>query len=167
MKYHSATPNKSQCNIVNTIFREEGNPSGPDSTAFCCDQKDHSTCQRNGLPSWAFEAYDFSWLMVRGPLEREKLAAQLCSNGPFIFILRYAGGGGHSFVVGDYEYDEETDEMFLWVHDHSWTSLRQHEEERTPTPYLRWTYEDYAMGRWGGEIHEHDVNYVYIAPGAE
>ncbi|MDR4468459.1 MAG: hypothetical protein MRJ68_09195 [Nitrospira sp.] len=167
MKYHSTSPNKSQCNIVNTTFRGEGDPSGPDSQAFCCADKYHNNCQRNGLPSWAFDAYEFSWLMVKGPLEREKIAAQLCSNGPFIFILRYAGGGGHSFVVGDYDYDPDTEEMALWVYDHSPLSTDPNTSEPSPTSYLRWTYQDYVEGQWGGEIHEHDVNYVYITPSME
>ena len=167
MKYHSQLPNKSQCNIVNTIFRRDGDQSGPDRNAFCCGNKEHADCHNNGLPSWAFIEYGFDWLMVRGPLEREKLAAQLCSNGPFIFILSYANGGGHSFVVGDYDYDPETEEMLLWVHDHSWTLENNSLNKKIPTPYQVWTYEDYAMGRWEGKIHNHELNYVYVTAPAE
>lgn len=162
MRYHTTSPDPSQCDIIGTIAgKDVGNP------VDCCSNLDQGNCQRNGLPSWAFEEYGFNWLMVQGPLEREKLAAQLCSNGPFIFLLRYSGGGGHSFVVRDYFYDEDTKELSLWVHDHSWTSTDLNEQAPTPTPYELWTYEDYEAGRWEGEVHTHDINYVYITSPTE
>ncbi|QPD03910.1 MAG: hypothetical protein Nkreftii_001684 [Candidatus Nitrospira kreftii] len=156
MKYQTNSASPNQCDIVTAIVAKE-----QPSIGNCCG---NSGCQTNGLPSWAFEEYGFNWLMVQGPLEREKLAAQLCRNGPFVFILRYVGGGGHSFVVGDYDYDPDTDELSLWIYDHSWTSTQLNDEQRSPAAYQLWTYESYAQGRWNGEIHEHDVNYVYINP---
>lgn len=162
LRFHTDSIHPRQCEILSDIMGKdiEGNLD-------CCGNKNQGNCQRNGLPSWAFEEYGFNWLMVEGPLEREKLAAQLCINGPFIFILRYSGGGGHSFVVSDYFYDEDTKELLLWVHDHSSDLNGPDSTELSASRYHLWTYEDYKAGRWGGEVHTHDVNYVYITSPTE
>ncbi|MDH5666758.1 MAG: hypothetical protein OEY86_01940 [Nitrospira sp.] len=151
MRFHTNSSPPNQCDIIGRIASKEIGQS-----VNCCRNIDQGNCQRNGLPSKAFKEYKYGWRWVKGPLEPEKLAAQLCSNGPFIFILRYSGGGGHSFVVRDYFYDEDTKKLSLWVYDHSGPDSNGIDEI--------WDYEDYAMGRWGSEIHTHDVNYVYITP---
>jgi hypothetical protein len=147
MSFHTQSPYPNQCDIATEVARQRR------SVVDCCANPDHSDCDRAGLPSWAFKEYGFNWKVVQGPLKPEKLAGQICDNGPLIFILRYAGGGGHSFVVGDYEYDEETDGFSVMVYDHSWGGH-----------YALWPYEDYVSGRWEGMIHTHDVNYVRITP---
>jgi hypothetical protein len=148
MSYHTQSTYPNQCDIATEIARQRRG-----SAADCCADKDHPDCDRTGLPSWAFQEYGFNWKTVKGPLKREKLAGQICDNGPLIFILRYVGGGGHTFVVEDYEYDEDTDDFSVWVYDHSWGGR-----------YIRWPYENYVSGRWEGKFHEHDVNYVGIIP---
>ena len=159
MKFHDEGHefNTSQCNIVDTVY-VDGEPTADDSAAFCCNNPDDAQCQKNGLPSMAFAAYGFDWRVVAGALEREKVAGQICYNGPFIFLLRYAGGGGHTFVVRDYDYDEDTDEMTLSVYDHSGIG-----DERIPTSFVDWSYKNFQKGLWLGTKHEHYADYVLIS----
>ena len=144
MRYH-VEDRVEQCDVVSTAL----------NTPNCCNAPWSIACQKNKLPSLALTAFGFEYRTV-GPLEPKRLAAQICDNGPFIFVLHYAGGGGHSFVVDDYEYDEELDELFVWVNNHSSNS----KDDRTS--YSPWRYEDFAAGRFFGTTHRHSYDYVQI-----
>ena len=163
MKFHGANAgtNISQCNIVNTVYNF-GQPTDGDATAFCCDQigRYDSTCQKNGLPDQAFDAFGFTWKWVVGPLQPKKVAGQICHIGPFIFVLLFQNGGGHSLVVKDYVDIGGT--LYLLVHDHSW-ELDGY-IERTPLPFELWPYDAFANGEYLGMTHEHAFDYVQILP---
>ena len=94
-----------------------------------------------------------------GPLNEEHIFGQLCKTGPFIYVLKFDGGGGHSLVVKDSAYING--ELFLWVHDHSW---KDGTNPRIATPVYRISYKDFVAGVWGTDNYIHDFDYVQIKP---
>ena len=89
-----------QCEMVNAIYA--GGQQAADGRPLCCNDPNHTPCQQNGWPHQVFNEFNFEWKYVRGPLSPQNVEKQIDGNGPFIFVLLYAGGGGHSFVVKDY-----------------------------------------------------------------
>jgi len=143
MKAHDIS--LAQCDIASTV-PSENDPKD------CCgpDQSDYK-CARNGRPEYVFNAYEFPYRVITRPLEPEEISWQLCNNGPFIFLVLYDGGGGHSYVVSDYYL--EGSQMFLWVIDHK--SQR----------FQRWSYDQFLTGAVQvGVQHHHDWDYVCIGP---
>ncbi|MBA3965963.1 MAG: hypothetical protein H0X47_09330 [Nitrospirales bacterium] len=151
-----------QCNIVNTVYQN-------DLTTNCCGNSatsPPSECWRNGWPEEAFNNYAFNWEWVEGPLREATLAGQLCSNGPFIFVLLFEGGGGHTFVVKDLEYlkdgDTDTGKLFLWVYDHY--GVTDDPNNLSPTDFQLWSYDAFVDGLWNGGRFRHALDYVQISP---
>lgn len=163
--------NLSQCNIVDTVYNS-GDITAKDKDIPCCLKKYDGNCQENGLPDFAFTKFGFAWkwwnVAERGPLTPEEIKGQICQNGPFIMVLHYTrdgefSGGGHSLVVGDYE-EEIDDKFYVWVHDHSSMDEMNENEDRVPTPFELWSYDDYVKARWAGETHRHSFDYVQMLP---
>lgn len=153
-----------QCDILDRVYQDE-------LTTNCCRNGGiiPGECWRNGWPEEAFNNFDFNWEWVIGPLEKETLAGQLCENGPFIFVLLFEGGGGHTFIVKDLEYikdsNRNTGELSLWVYDHSWvTDESDDQNNRRPTDFQRWSYDAFVDGLWNGGRFTHDLDYVQISP---
>lgn len=173
MRFHDTEEemNLSQCNIVDTVYNG-GDTTAKDEDTPCCLNIWDGNCQENGLPDFAFTRFGFAWkwwdVARKGPLTPEEIKGQICQNGPFIMVLHYTrdgelSGGGHSVVVGDYE--EEIDgNFYLWVHDHSSKVETKENEDRVPTPFELWSYDDYVKARWAGETHRHSFDYVQIWP---
>ncbi len=101
---------KGQCDWVN----------GALSRGDCCGRRDFldslnrwftdtpSVCDEGGWPHWVFSTSGFEYERVRAPGTAnanewtayfDALKTQLCQNGPFISVIRWAEGGGHSQVV--------------------------------------------------------------------
>ncbi|MCS6292495.1 MAG: hypothetical protein H8J66_05420 [Nitrospira sp.] len=167
IKFHDADGkakrNTDQCNIVDTVL-DGGTPSAKAGDSPCCKDKYGGRCQQNYLPGPALGAYGYNYRLWKkatlGSMPDDKIRGQLCDNGPFIFIVYYPGGGGHSLIVRDY--DDAGDQIRLWVHDHSYVEDKN--GNRNPTPFELWSYDAYVNGRWQGEAHEHPFDYVLIQP---
>ena len=150
-----------QCDILERVYRDE-------LTTNCCRNGGTfpGECWRNGWPGEAFNNFAFNWEWVKGPLKKDTLAGQLCENGPFIFVLLFEGGGGHTFVVKELEYIKDsrtnTGELFLWVFDHSW--LTNDQNKRIPTDFQLWSYDAFVNGLWNGGRFTHGLDYVQISP---
>ncbi len=150
-----------QCDIVNQSLR----------TDQCCADKYHGDCQRNSWPHIALEANEFQWDWVRNALPKDKVQHLLCSVGPFIAVFLYPGGGGHSFVVEDYDIDGTDGQLYVWVQDHQgqWDPIKGEfltdaEGNRQTAAYRRVSYEAFASGEWEGAQHDHVFDYI-IYPG--
>lgn len=159
MSFHNAPIE--QCTIVNKVANEGKRTD--EGTPFCCKSTNiyQSECQKNGLPEQAFNNFGFDWRWWNGPLQQEQVAGQICSNGPFIYILWYEGGGGHSLVVRDYQMING--EMWLWIHDHSYM-VDNETGRRTPKPFKLRPYKEYAEGMYEGVQYTHAFDYVLINP---
>lgn len=174
MKFHGRK-NLEQCKIVNDILGRGVINSGGVETPFCCGTGVSfpgtglpfpGECWINGWPEWALESHNFYYELSSSFLQPDKLASQLCKNGPIIFILLYkTNSGGHTLVVEDYEVDKNRKKMLLWVYDHSWIDRKTSGGiQRIPKEYELWPYEDFAEGWWNGEQHIHDSDIVQIHP---
>ena len=159
MEAHDTTTH--QCNIVNTVYEDE-------LTTNCCGNGGAfpAECWRNGWPGEAFNNYGFNWEWVEGPLRESDLAGQLCLNGPFIFVLLFEGGGGHTFVVKDWEFLKEgatgAGKLFLWVYDHY--GVADGPNNLSPTDFQLWSYDAFVDGLWNGGRFRHALDYVQISP---
>ena len=152
-----------QCAIVNEV---KMNGSMVDDVPFCCL---HDGTGREGeckdyerWPDQAFDRFGFNWDWYPDLLSREEVAGQLCEVGPFIYVVFYEGGGGHSLVVESIEYDSITGDVFLWVYDHYWVN-----RDTYPSPaenVYQISYQDFLEGVWrnGRDIHAFD--YVQLFP---
>jgi len=150
-----------QCSIVNLLENRVGQLS-PSGGPFCCGDNNGifpGVCHKNGWPHKVFDRYGYDWRYTNGPLSEEDVKGQLCETGPFIYVLLYEGGGGHSIVVKDYKVVDE--ELFLFVHDHR--SI-ENTNPREPIPIYEIPYEDYAEGIWKEVKHTHSFDYVQIKP---
>ncbi|ULA60045.1 MAG: putative PeptidaseC392 domain-containing protein [Nitrospira sp.] len=67
-----------------------------------------SACDQGGWPHWVFTAsgFDYELLMAPGTPDPnewttyfEAFQRQLCQNGPFVSVIQWADGGGHTQVV--------------------------------------------------------------------
>jgi hypothetical protein len=143
-----------QCEMVNAVYA--GGQEATDGRPFCCNDPYHTACQQNGWPHQVFNKFDFEWNYVMGPLWQENVKKQIDSDGPFIFVLLYAGGGGHSFVVKDYQVIDG--ELFVAAYDHSST------QDKKAKNFWLWSYEEFAHGVYLGKAHEHFVDYVLMNP---
>lgn len=133
-----------QCEIASTV------PSGNDPKDCCSgSEREEYKCSRNGRPETVFWAYEFPFKVITRPLEPDEISWQLCNNGPFIFLLLFEGGGGHSYVVSDY--DTNGSGMYLWIIDH-----QSHKKKR-------WSYDQFMTGAVAAGVnHEHDWDYVCL-----
>lgn len=148
-----------QCDIVNkTYVRDTRTPD------FCCERQNRSgiKCQMNGWPHDAFDKFTFAWNWRDGALPQDLLTKQLCSNGPFVYLIFYPGGGGHSFVVKSQE--SINGQLYLWVHDHSY-DLGQ-DGTRRPRGYKLISYDQFVHGQYGNNQYEHGWDYLEIHPPA-
>lgn len=153
-----------QCDILERVYQDE-------LTTNCCGDSGTfpGECWRNGWPEEAFNNFAFNWEWVKGPLRKDTLAGQLCENGPFIFVLLFEGGGGHTFVVKDLEYiknsNMDTGFLSLWVSDHAWvTDETDDQNKRIPTDFQLWSYDAFVNGLWNGGRFTHGLDYVQISP---
>lgn len=133
-----------QCDIASNV------PSGNDPKDCCSwSERDEYKCSRNGRPEKVFKAYEFPYKVITRPLEPDEISWQLCNNGPFIFLLLFEGGGGHSYVVSDY--DTDGSEMYLWIIDHQSNKKK------------RWSYDQFMTGAVAAGVnHKHDWDYVCL-----
>jgi hypothetical protein len=149
----------SQCDIVNTVLNG-GRPKAGEP--LCCADMWNAVCQQNNLPGPALRAFGYEYKLWRkakfGRMPENKIRGQVCDNGPFSFVLYFAEGGGHSFVVADYA--DIDDEISLWIHDHSY--VLGDDNRRLATEFELWSYDAYVNGKWHGETHEHAFDYVLI-----
>jgi len=149
-----------QCNIVESVYQDE-------LTTDCCGNATiPGECWRNGWPEEAFNNFGFNWEYVEVPLKEDTLAGQLCQNGPFIFVLEFEGGGGHTFVVKDIDFIRDgsanTGQLFLWVYDQEGAPDPQ--DMLIPTDFKLWSYDAYVEGLWNGGNFKHALDYVQISP---
>lgn len=149
-----------QCEIVNKTYVRD--VTAPD---FCCVRPNRSDikCQKNGWPHDVFDKFAFAWNWQERALPQDQLKHQLCSNGPFVYLIFYPGGGGHSFVVKHYEPID--DQMYLWVHDHSYDLDR--EGNRRPRAFKLISYDQFVNGQYGNSQFEHGWDYLEIHPPAQ
>jgi len=174
MRFHGRNDLK-QCQIVNDILGQGTNP-GPVPKPICCGDgtvfpgtgvQYPGQCWINGRPEWALESQNFDYkVVVDPPLRPEKLANELCTNGPIIFVLLYKDSpGGHSLVVKDMVRDRDGKISHLWVHDHIWIDgVLNEDNDRIPTEYQLWPYQKFAAGLWNGDPHIHESDIVQIQP---
>jgi len=167
MRFHGRNTLK-QCEVVNNILGNGVTSSGGMTTPFCCGDGVFfpAQCWINGWPEWALESQNFNYSLVSGALKPDKLATELCNNGPIIFILKYRNSrGGHTLVVKDYVVDQARKKLSLWVYDHSWIDeVVNGKNQRIPLEYELWTYEKFAKAIWNGKQHIHDSDVVQIRP---
>jgi hypothetical protein len=151
-----------QCEIVNKTY--VGDATTPDDLPFCCVRPNRSDfkCQKNGWPHDVFDKFALAWNWWDGALPQDRLTNQLCSNGPFVYLIFYPGGGGHSFVVKHSE--RMNGQLYLWVHDHSY-DLDQ-EGKRRPRAFKLISYDQFVNGQYGNSQFEHGWDYLEIHPPA-
>lgn len=108
LEFHKVT--NGQCDWVN----------GSLSRADCCGVREFlaplnrwftdtpSACDQGGWPHWVFASSEFDYERLMAPRISDPtewaayfdaLKTQLCQNGPFISVIRWAEGGKHSQVV--------------------------------------------------------------------
>lgn len=132
IKYLRATdqapgdPDIKQCDIVNAVFKDElDSKTTPTLQPHCCKvgkeyevstglEQDESrkVCIRRGWPHWVFKTEDFRYKYSQidydpsstdpQGLSWEEITLQICDKRPFIFTIRWWGGGGHTVVVEGY-----------------------------------------------------------------
>ena len=156
-----------QCEIANKVQNRGRTPVV--GGAFCCGDVNAPTfpdgspypllCRRNGWPHKAFDRLNFHWKWFPEALPKQVLNGQLCETGPFIYVILFKGGGGHSLVVTDTA--EIDGEQVLYVHDHRWTN---NTFPRVATAIYEMSYKDFVDGVWGTSTHTHDFDYVQIKP---
>jgi hypothetical protein len=155
-----------QCEMVNAVYNivYVGEQKAADKKSFCCSAPYYITCQQNGWPHQVFNEFEWEWNYVRGPLWQQNVKKQIDGDGPFIFVLRYPGGGGHSFVVKDYHVIDG--ELFVVAYDHSYTQDRSAGKKK-PKKFFLLRYEEFANGVYLGKAYEHFVDYVLMNPDRE
>lgn len=119
MGYHnksepSSTPTDLQCDIVMNAFSSW--IGGTD----CCEEKvppdsinAPPVCVQGYWPYEVFNKYNFTYKSVAGPLDWEALTGEICAAGPFITVIKWSGGGAHTFVVKGYDQEpQQTVEVY-------------------------------------------------------
>lgn len=173
MEYHNKTQRKltdPQCDIVRKVF---GLSLG---RANCCETKitsdlidAPSECVLGGWPHWILEEYGFRYETVNTAFDWEALTGEICSIGPFISVIKWRGGGQHTFVVKGYH--ESTDEavepspvaplplQFVEVYD---PNLDDH-LDMTLDEFVG----DSPIKEYKYQLFSHTLDYVQIKPNAK
>jgi hypothetical protein len=150
MKFHGKS--FEQCGIVTDV--KVGGQPGPNGLPICCEDPDRIDCLKNGWPENALEKFQFdfkTWLYSTwGPLTAEQVAGQICDNGPFIYIIRYPGGGGHAFTVRNIQ--KVGSQTMVDIFDHISGNFKA-------IPYQK-----FIDGWWNAAQYIHDSDIVQIEP---
>jgi hypothetical protein len=159
MQFHKV--DVAQCQIVNDVRAEGGlNETG---LPYCCESANvyGTQCQKTGYTEDAFDWFGLDYGWSEGALTHRQIAAQICLNGPFIYVIAYEGGGGHTSVVKDYRMDDDGN-MFLLVHQHEFYT--DDTGRRYPAPFKERQYEYYRNGSYDGWENTLEYNLVQISP---
>lgn len=129
MAFHNAP--RPQCELYSTAYRNRLTNAG---VANCCafdspDIPDNTapdptslttgnfTCLRSGWPGLVFNRSGLDFSLRKNPLEWEGVKDQLCRQRPFIFIVTFRGGGGHSQAVKGFVQADDSSRVVI-VDDH-------------------------------------------------
>lgn len=111
MAFHKVP--RRQCELYNTAYQNRltiagvtdccafDSPETPDNTAPDPASLTTGTfaCLRTGWPDLALKRSGLDFSLRKNPLQWESLKNQLCGQRPFIFVVKFRGGGGHSQAV--------------------------------------------------------------------
>lgn len=129
-----------------------------DGKPFCCDKDNavyDANCAQNGYTWEVFDRYDIFYRWRAGALNEERIAQEICENGPFTYSIDDGGGGGHTLVVRDYWIADG--EMWLEVDNHE----SYYDEPRGFQPMLFLEYKEGRISR-DGKPNIVDYNFVRI-----
>lgn len=107
MAFHNGKTIHDQCQIVSNSVDLEFN------RVDCCPSDTASSrpeCMGGGWPSAVFNQYDFDYQVVEEALDWESLTNEICSTGPFLYVLNLEGGGKHALVAAGYRTANITEE---------------------------------------------------------
>lgn len=95
-----------QCDIVSSSSDPKTEamdccPENPDKPSYSSD------CMVGGWPSVVFENYGINYVSVNEALDWDSLTNEICSNGPFLYVIDLADGGRHALVVTGYRTTDE------------------------------------------------------------
>lgn len=119
MDSHGQT--EAQCFIIDETNRDDLDELG---VSTCCgDNGQADGCFTAGWPGTPLKSFFYQYELRKvvedgdAPPTWKEIAQEICQGRPFIFAMRWAGGGKHTFIVKGYAV--ETDgEQVLHVYDH-------------------------------------------------
>lgn len=152
MKFHGKSFD--QCKIVTDVKHGGQDFNG---SPICCENPGRIDCLQNGWPENALDKFNFSfgtWSYITPnpgiPPSPKQVASQICDNGPFIYIVTYPGGGGHSFTVRKIR--QVGNQILVDIFDHRFNNFKE-------IPYQK-----FVEGWWDGARYTHDSDIVLIEP---
>jgi hypothetical protein len=157
MSFHEM--NLYQCQSVNQI--KAGNLKDSITGAdYCCEEKNifNPPCQQTGFTHEVFDHFGIYYEYWPGSLPAADIRWVICESGPFTYSIRYSGGGGHSFVVKDYWY--ENGQLKLAIDKHE--SFTDDYGKPYPAGFQPKSFETYAEGWYEGIRYQVDFTYVMI-----
>lgn len=150
--YNGNKPTVFQCDIVKNIFRL--------GKTNCCEVKvtpdfidAPSRCVQGGWPYWVFGKYKFDYEVVHGALDWDDVKGEICTNGPFISVIEWSGGGKHTIVVTGYS---ERPSKVVTTYNPSTKDFEDQDFEDFKSGSLK--------GPHGFHRFSHDRSYVQILP---
>jgi hypothetical protein len=152
-----------QCELVSQTFEKAlrestGQLTGP--FLSCCEYLDGNPdasnvvniCDQGGWPEWILDKKGIAYTKYESSmgqrLDWAGLTEQICDDHPFIFVVRWSGGGRHSAVGGGYHKTEHFGN-FVEIYDHS------------PSGFYAMPYQEF-LGLRGGFTHEFDYIDIHV-----
>jgi hypothetical protein len=147
-----------QCDLVSEVFHGDLKARVSSTRPFlnCCPNPAENPnadipaavadiCDVGGWPEWALDKRGIGYVKkdtVQGLLNWTSLTHEICEDRPFIFVVKWSGGGRHSAVGGGYHTTAQFGN-FVEVYDHS------------PDGFYVMPYKEFS-GNQGSFTHEFD-----------
>ena len=137
--------------------KSEGPITGAD---YCCEENNifYPPCQKTGFTHEVFDHFGVYYEYWPDSLPEKDIRWIICESGPFTYSIEYSGGGGHTFVVKDYWFEEGVLKLAIDKHE----SFTDEQGKPYPAGFNPEPFEAYAEGWYDGIPNRVDFTYVLI-----
>jgi hypothetical protein len=120
-------------------------------------------CVRSGWPGFLFDKVNFDYYRTVVALDWEALTQEICLDNPFIYVVKWAGGGLHALVVKGYHSGGANQPIVQVFDPMSATPVDATGKPLPNKDYEDLTYDEYVGGKEGHE-YTHFADYAQIRP---